>query len=116
MAPAQQPAEDLPRELVPPGRRRQFIWPASARTCARCAGSQPLRRQRQRQRRRVADRLLPAKGGIDTSGLDLSPGAIDELLTVSRDDWKADAASIGEFFGKFGDHLPSEMDRSASAW
>jgi phosphoenolpyruvate carboxykinase (GTP) len=59
--------------------------------------------------------LLPAKGGIDTSGLDLKAGAIDELLTVSRDDWRADAASIGEFFGKFGDHLPREMERQREA-
>jgi phosphoenolpyruvate carboxykinase (GTP) len=59
--------------------------------------------------------LLPAKGAIDTSGLDLPAGAMDELLTVSRDDWKADAGNIGEFFGKFGDHLPSEMDRQRQA-
>ena len=59
--------------------------------------------------------LLPAKGAIDTSGLDLSAGAMEELLTVSRDDWKADAGSIGEFFGKFGDHLPKEMDQQRQA-
>ncbi|MBX3028170.1 phosphoenolpyruvate carboxykinase (GTP) [bacterium] len=55
--------------------------------------------------------LLPTKTGIDTDGLDLAPGAMDELLGVSRDDWKADAASLGEFFGKFGKHLPGEMER-----
>jgi phosphoenolpyruvate carboxykinase (GTP) len=55
--------------------------------------------------------LLPAKGAIDTDGLSLAPGAIDELLGVSKDDWKQDAASLGEFFDKFGDRLPKEMDR-----
>jgi phosphoenolpyruvate carboxykinase (GTP) len=55
--------------------------------------------------------LLPTRTGIDTDGLDLAPGAMDELLGVSRDDWKADAANIGEFFGKFGPHLPPEMER-----
>jgi phosphoenolpyruvate carboxykinase (GTP) len=54
--------------------------------------------------------LLPAKGTIETDGLDLQPGAMDELLTVSKDDWKQDAADIGEFFGKFGDRLPGEME------
>ena len=28
------PAGDLPRQLVPQGRRRQFLWPGSAKTCA----------------------------------------------------------------------------------
>ncbi|MDX2260542.1 MAG: phosphoenolpyruvate carboxykinase (GTP) [Gemmatimonadales bacterium] len=54
--------------------------------------------------------LLPAKGAIETDGLDLQPGAMNELLTVSKDDWKQDAANIGEFFGKFGDRLPTEME------
>jgi phosphoenolpyruvate carboxykinase (GTP) len=59
--------------------------------------------------------LLPAQGAIDTDGLSLESGAMNELLTVSKDDWKADAANIGEFFGKFGDHLPKEMDRQRDA-
>jgi phosphoenolpyruvate carboxykinase (GTP) len=59
--------------------------------------------------------LLPANNGIDTAGLDLKPGAMDELLAVPRDDWKAEAASIGEFFAKFGDHLPQEMTRQREA-
>jgi phosphoenolpyruvate carboxykinase (GTP) len=36
---------------------------------------------------------------------------MDELLNVSRDDWRTEAQGIGEFFGKFGDHLPREMER-----
>jgi phosphoenolpyruvate carboxykinase (GTP) len=55
--------------------------------------------------------FLPAKGAIDTDGLQLAPGAMDELLAVSKDDWRADADSIGEFFGKFGPRLPAEMER-----
>ncbi len=59
--------------------------------------------------------LLPAKGAIDTDGLDLAPGAMDELLAVSREDWKQDAANIGEFFAKFGDRLPAEMENQRQA-
>ncbi|MGH7786596.1 MAG: phosphoenolpyruvate carboxykinase (GTP) [Candidatus Binatia bacterium] len=59
--------------------------------------------------------LLPAKGAIDTAGLNLQPGALDELLGVSRDDWRTDAANIGEFFAKFGAHLPDEMERQREA-
>jgi phosphoenolpyruvate carboxykinase (GTP) len=59
--------------------------------------------------------LLPARNAIDTDGLALESGAMNELLTVSKDDWKADAANLGEFFAKFGDHLPEEMDRQRDA-
>jgi phosphoenolpyruvate carboxykinase (GTP) len=54
--------------------------------------------------------LLPAEGAVDTQGLSLN-GAMDELLDVSREDWRTEAQGIGEFFGKFGDHLPREMER-----
>src|SRR5262249_33538383 len=59
--------------------------------------------------------LLPKKNAIDTEGLNLSPGAVDELLSVSRDDWRAEAQNIGEFFAKFGTHLPEEMERQRAA-
>ena len=59
--------------------------------------------------------LLPAKGAVDTGGLDIQPGAMDELLSVSRDDWKKDADNLGEFFAKFGDRLPKEMDGQREA-
>jgi len=55
--------------------------------------------------------MLPSKQAIDTAGLDLKPGALDELLTVSKNDWRGEADSLGEFFGKFGDRLPDEMRR-----
>ena len=59
--------------------------------------------------------LLPAPNAIDSEGLGVEPAAMRELLTVSTDDWKQDAASIGEFFGKFGERLPKEMDRQRQA-
>jgi phosphoenolpyruvate carboxykinase (GTP) len=55
--------------------------------------------------------MLPSKSGIDTTGLDLKPGALDELLTVKKDDWRKEVDNLGEFFGKFGDHLPTEMSK-----
>jgi phosphoenolpyruvate carboxykinase (GTP) len=55
--------------------------------------------------------LLPKKNAIDTGGIGLAPGAIDELLDVKRDDWRGEADNLGEFFGKFGDRLPGEMER-----
>jgi phosphoenolpyruvate carboxykinase (GTP) len=55
--------------------------------------------------------LLPKKSAIDTTGLDLQPGALDDLLAVTKDDWRKEADNLGEFFAKFGDHLPKEMSR-----
>src|SRR5215470_8527269 len=55
--------------------------------------------------------MLPAKGALDTEGLTVAPGALNELLTVSKDDWRKEADNLGEFFGKFGDRLPDEMRR-----
>jgi len=59
--------------------------------------------------------LLPAKNAIDTDGLAIERSEMDELLTVSRDDWRNDAANLGEFFAKFGDRLPREMEQQREA-
>jgi phosphoenolpyruvate carboxykinase (GTP) len=59
--------------------------------------------------------LLPAKNAIDTEGLAIERSEMDELLTVSRDDWRTDAANLGEFFAKFGDRLPREMEQQREA-
>src|SRR5205823_3711505 len=55
--------------------------------------------------------MLPAPGAIDTSGLAVDGRTMEELLSVSSDDWRREAAGIGEFFGKFDGRLPAEMER-----
>jgi phosphoenolpyruvate carboxykinase (GTP) len=55
--------------------------------------------------------LLPKSDAIDTDGLELQPDTLPELLAVNRDDWRKEAANLGEFFAKFGDHLPAEIRR-----
>jgi len=55
--------------------------------------------------------MLPAKGAIDTSGLAVDGRTMEELLSVSKDDWRREAAGIGEFFGRFDGRLPAEMAR-----
>jgi phosphoenolpyruvate carboxykinase (GTP) len=59
--------------------------------------------------------LLPAKGAIDTTGLDVSEQTMAELRSVSKDDWEKEADGIGAFFAKFGDRLPDEMRRQREA-
>jgi phosphoenolpyruvate carboxykinase (GTP) len=51
---------------------------------------------------------LPAPGALDLDGLDLPPGAQRELLAVDVAGWKAEAASIAEFYATF-DRLPAAL-------
>ena len=53
--------------------------------------------------------LVPAPGAIDTSGLDLPDGAMEELLRVDPEEWKAQLPQVREQFAKFGDALPDEL-------
>jgi phosphoenolpyruvate carboxykinase (GTP) len=53
--------------------------------------------------------LVPAKDGIDTSGLDASPEAMAKLLDVDPDEWRAQLPQLREHLAKFGDALPDEL-------
>jgi phosphoenolpyruvate carboxykinase (GTP) len=59
--------------------------------------------------------LLPGAGGVNSDGLGVDDSTMRELLSVSRDDWRAETDSIGEFFAKLGDRLPAEMRRQREA-
>jgi phosphoenolpyruvate carboxykinase (GTP) len=59
--------------------------------------------------------MLPTTDGIDRGGLDVDDRTMKVLLSVSRDDWKAEAAGVGEFFGRFDGRLPDEMERQRQA-
>jgi phosphoenolpyruvate carboxykinase (GTP) len=52
---------------------------------------------------------MPPPGGLDLSGLNISPENVRRLLDVSCDDWKAEADSIEEHFATFGDRLPAGL-------
>ena len=54
---------------------------------------------------------LPAEGALDTTGLAVAPETMRELLAVDPADWRQEAGSLGEFFTKFGDRVPAEMER-----
>jgi phosphoenolpyruvate carboxykinase (GTP) len=92
----------------------KFLWPGFGENMrvlrwilARCKGSQDA----------VETPIghVPAESAIDTSGLSLEPGAMKELLSVSKDEWTKEAHGIGQFFDKFGDRLPAEMSRQREA-
>ncbi|WP_256091272.1 phosphoenolpyruvate carboxykinase domain-containing protein, partial [Streptomyces griseus] len=53
--------------------------------------------------------ILPAKGALDTEGLDLSEADLDFLLTVDKKVWREEAALVPEHLNTFGDHTPKEL-------
>lgn len=50
---------------------------------------------------------VPTSSGLDRKGIDLSEGALKELLAIDREGWRTNLKSQGEFFDKFGDRLPA---------
>jgi phosphoenolpyruvate carboxykinase (GTP) len=53
--------------------------------------------------------LVPAAGGIETEGLDLSAEELEALLAVDPEEWKAELPLIHEHFATFGDRLPQAL-------
>ncbi|MGW1841210.1 phosphoenolpyruvate carboxykinase (GTP) [Streptomyces sp. NPDC001966] len=53
--------------------------------------------------------ILPAKGSLDTDGLDLSESDLDFLLNVDKEVWREEAALVPEHLNTFGDHTPKEL-------
>ena len=53
--------------------------------------------------------LVPAPGGIDTTGLDLTDEQMQELLAVDEDRLRSEIEQVSEHLDKFGDDLPEEV-------
>ncbi len=57
---------------------------------------------------------LPKASDINVEGLDLSEAALNELLSVDKEVWKAELSGMKEFFAKFGDRLPEGIKHQLS--
>ncbi|MCL8011905.1 phosphoenolpyruvate carboxykinase (GTP) [Streptomyces sp. AS02] len=53
--------------------------------------------------------ILPAKGALDTNGLELADDDLDFLLTVDKEVWREEAALVPDHLNTFGDHTPKEL-------
>jgi len=53
--------------------------------------------------------LVPGPAGLDTTGVDVAPGALGDLLRVDRDGWHAEVASIEEHYAALGQRVPFEL-------
>ncbi len=52
---------------------------------------------------------VPEPDALRTDGLTLAPGALDELLTVDVDAWRAELPLIETHYEQFGDRLPRAL-------
>jgi phosphoenolpyruvate carboxykinase (GTP) len=59
--------------------------------------------------RETAIGLVPAKGTLDTEGLDISDEAVEELLRVDEAKLCSELEQISEHLDKFGEDLPQEI-------
>jgi len=53
--------------------------------------------------------FLPTADAIDTGGLRLEAGTMDQLLEVDREAWAKDVAVFEDYLGQFGAKLPQEL-------
>ncbi|MFN2301757.1 MAG: phosphoenolpyruvate carboxykinase domain-containing protein, partial [Gammaproteobacteria bacterium] len=52
---------------------------------------------------------LPAKGALDTSGLNIDASVMDELLSIDPAAWRDEVTAVREYLESFGDRLPDDL-------
>jgi phosphoenolpyruvate carboxykinase (GTP) len=55
--------------------------------------------------------LVPTEGALDTSGLDLPPNAMSELMSIDRGAWIEEVRDQESFLKSFGDRMPEGIWR-----
>ena len=53
--------------------------------------------------------FVPTETAINVDGLDVTAEDMRELLTVHRDEWRAEVPLIREHYAQFGDRLPAKL-------
>jgi len=86
----------------------KFLWPGFGENLRvlrwiieRCKGTAKARD--------TAIGHLPNSADLDLQGLDIAPGALDELLAVDLKLWREEFAGIDKYFGEFGDRVPQSL-------
>ena len=52
---------------------------------------------------------VPRPEDLDTSGLEITSGQLEELLSVDKEGLRGELAQVGEFLDRFGGRLPMEI-------
>jgi len=58
---------------------------------------------------------LPVDGDLNVDGLDLAPEQLAELFSVEPKTWLDEAELTGQYYEKFGSHVPAELRSQLSA-
>lgn len=58
---------------------------------------------------------LPTKDALDTEGLDIDTETLRSLLSINKNEWKAETAMIREYFDSFGERLPVRLRERLAA-
>ncbi len=58
---------------------------------------------------------VPTPASLTLDGLSISRDTLNELLSVNSSDWLAEDQAVGEFFGKFGNHIPTALAQEQKA-
>jgi phosphoenolpyruvate carboxykinase (GTP) len=58
---------------------------------------------------------LPAPADLDTEGLTLEPGALQELLAVNTSEWQTEYAGFEKYLGEFGARVPQALKNELAA-
>jgi phosphoenolpyruvate carboxykinase (GTP) len=59
--------------------------------------------------------IMPTEGAIDTTGLDLAPSVMTELMSIDHDAWLEEARDQEAFLKSFGEHTPEAVWRQHAA-
>jgi phosphoenolpyruvate carboxykinase (GTP) len=87
----------------------KFLWPGFSDNLRvlrwvidRCKGTAKARD--------TAIGQLPIAQDLDTEGLDIAPGALDDLLTVDPALWRAEFQGIASYLDEFGKRVPRALE------
>lgn len=58
---------------------------------------------------------IPKSGSINIDGLDISSKDLEKSLSVNSNEWKKEIENIEEYYKKFGDKLPKELQKEINA-
>jgi phosphoenolpyruvate carboxykinase (GTP) len=93
----------------------RFLWPGFGENSRvlkwvfeRCAGTT--------EGIETAVGIVPAPGELDTTGLDIAPEDLEQVVAVDPEAFKAQLPQMREFLAKFGDDLPQEIHDQLDAF
>jgi phosphoenolpyruvate carboxykinase (GTP) len=58
---------------------------------------------------------LPRASDLDLNGLTIDPQALNELLSVNNDEWRAEAADMDKYLDEFGSRTPEALRAQVKA-